>query len=288
MTPPRDVRAKACAASLLVAVFVFIGGCSQRAEVSAPPTIAGETRSFTFAAEDEGTVPAGWTVQQTGTGEGNVWQVVADESAPSGTGHVLAQVAESPRGMFNLCMLEQGRHADLKLSVAMKPVEGRVDQGGGLIWRCIDANNYYVCRFNPLEDNLRIYKVVAGKRQQMASVDVEPPTDPWHTLIVSMKDDLIVCTVGAAQVAARDDTFRDPGSVGLWTKADARTRFDKFTIKAPQVARDIPQQQAISTINDTSSLLKPTIAAGNGHRVLSRNSHETRDGAARGLAKINE
>ena len=32
------------------------------------------------------------------------------------------------------------------------------------------AKNYYVARFNPLEDNFRLYKVLAGKRIQLATV----------------------------------------------------------------------------------------------------------------------
>ena len=35
-----------------------------------------------------------------------------------------------------------------------------MDQGGGPVWRYQDANNYYIARMNPLEDNYRVYKVV--------------------------------------------------------------------------------------------------------------------------------
>ena len=64
-------------------------------------------------------------------------------------------------------MAEDGNYKDVELSVAFKAVAGEKDQGGGLVWRYRDANNYYVCRMNPLEDNYRLYKVVAGKRIQL-------------------------------------------------------------------------------------------------------------------------
>ncbi|MDA1016797.1 MAG: hypothetical protein O3A00_20355 [Planctomycetota bacterium] len=206
-------------------------GCSQTAEPPkmSTPDIEGEARHWTFTADDVDTVPRGWEVAQTGEGDGSVWKVVADESAPSESGYVLAQSAESPRSMFNLCAVNEASYQDMKLSVAFRSVAGKVDQGGGFVWRYVDANHYYVCRFNPLEDNLRIYKVIVGKRTQLASVDVELAGDGWHTLTVAMLGDLIVCDVDGTQLSVRDETLSDAGRVGLWTKADAQTHFDQFT-----------------------------------------------------------
>ena len=45
----------------------------------------------------------------------------------------------------------------------VKATAGRIDQGGGVVWRYQDAKNYYICRYNPLEDNLRVYKIVDGR-----------------------------------------------------------------------------------------------------------------------------
>ncbi|MDA1013778.1 MAG: hypothetical protein O3A00_04905 [Planctomycetota bacterium] len=195
----------------------------------AAPEIQGETRDWTLPADDVDKVPSGWEVAQTGKGDGSEWKVVADDSAPSKSGYVLAQTAESPRSMFNLCVVKDASYRDVKLTVAFRSVAGKVDQGGGFVWRYVDANHYYVCRFNPLEDNLRIYKVIVGKRTQLASVDVELAGDGWHTLTVAMQGDLIVCDVDGTQLSVRDDTLTDAGRVGLWTKADAHTHFDQFT-----------------------------------------------------------
>lgn len=215
---------------ILTAFAVAIMGCGPASEVLAPPAIQGETRTFGFASSDEGNVPSGWKVEQTGQGDGSTWRVVADESSPSKTGYVLAQTAKSPRSMFNLCVIEDSRYRDVKLTVNFKAVEGSIDQGGGLVWRYVDANNYYVCRFNPLENNLRIHKVIAGKRKQLASTDSELAVGTWHTLSMTMKDDLIFCQVDGTRINARDDTLTESGRVGLWTKADAQTYFDNLTV----------------------------------------------------------
>ena len=66
-------------------------------------------------------------------------------------------------------MVEKSQFKDLEASVAFKAVKGELDQGGGIVWRYQDANNYYIVRMNPLEDNYRFYKVVAGSRKQLAT-----------------------------------------------------------------------------------------------------------------------
>jgi hypothetical protein len=175
-----------------------------------------------------GEVPQGWTVTKTGTAEGSAWKVVEDKTAPKGA-KVLAQVAASPLALFNLCVADDTSFKDVEVSVAFKAVKGEDDQGGGVMWRYTDANNYYVARFNPREDNYRLYKVVAGKRMQLGNKDIKLTAGDWHTLAVRMKGDQIECLLdGKKQLEAKDDTFAKAGKVGLWTKADAHTYFDDF------------------------------------------------------------
>src|SRR5262249_51612482 len=122
----------------------------------------GKKGGFHLNKNDVGKVPTGWKADKTGKGEGSVWKVVADETAPSKTGLALAQTAESPGSMFNLCVADEPSLADVEVMVSFKAVKGQKDQGGGIVWRYQDANNYYIARMNPLEDNFRVYKVIAG------------------------------------------------------------------------------------------------------------------------------
>ena len=190
-------------------------------------------RSFPVRKDDLGKLPPGWKAAQTGKGKGSAWEVVADRTAPSGSGHALAQTAASPRAMFNLCVAEGTNCKDVEVDVAFKAVKGEDDQGGGIVWRYQDANNYYVARMNPLEDNFRVYKVVGGKRStEFQNAEVKIPMGEWHTLKVKMVGDHIECFVDDKKhLDVKDDTFKTAGKVGLWTKADAQTSFDKFTVK---------------------------------------------------------
>ncbi|HLW65673.1 MAG TPA: family 16 glycoside hydrolase [Gemmataceae bacterium] len=184
-----------------------------------------------FQKEDEGKIPAGWKVAKTGKGEGSDWKVVADATAPSKTGYALAQLAKSPGGVFNLCVRDEPSLTDVEVSVAFKAVAGKEDQGGGIVWRYQDANNYYVARMNPLEDNFRVYKVQDGKRSQFQNFDIKIPSGEWHTLKIKMQGDHIECFLdGMKHLDVKDSTFDKPGKAGLWTKADAQTHFDQFTV----------------------------------------------------------
>ncbi len=191
-----------------------------------------KTRSLQFRQSDAGKVPTGWKAEKTGAGDGSVWTVVADETGPSKTGYVLSQTAEGPKALFNICVAEDTKYKDVELSVAFKAMAGKVDQGGGFVWRYQDNNNYYTCRMNPLEDNYRVYKVVNGKRSaQFQDVTVKLPLNEWHTLKVKMVGDHIQCFLdGKKYLDVKDSSITEAGKVGLWTKADAQTRFDEFKI----------------------------------------------------------
>ena len=190
----------------------------------------GET-VFRFDSAVPGKLPAGWSNQKTGRGGLGSWSVLADSTAPS-MPNVLAQTSkENPGYHFNLAVAEQTNFPDLEIELKFKAMDGQEDQGGGPVWRYQDADNYYICRANPLESNYRVYKVVDGNRKQLQSVNVEIPSNVWHTLKVKNVGNHIQCWYdGVLYLDLTDDTFTS-GKVGLWTKADAVTYFDDFEIE---------------------------------------------------------
>jgi hypothetical protein len=195
-------------------------------------TAQGKVREFPFSKDDADKVPAGWKAERTGKGEGSVWKVVKDSTAPSKRGYVLAQTAAGPSSLFNVCVAQDTSYQDVEVSVAFKANHGNRDQGGGIVWRYQDANNYYVARMNPLEDNFRVYKVAAGKRSaEFQDAEIKIPEGEWHTLKIKMIGDHIECFIdGKKYLDVRDASITKAGKVGLWTKADAQTSFDQFAV----------------------------------------------------------
>jgi len=172
----------------------------------------------------------GWKAEKTGKGEGSVWKVVADKPAPSKSGYVLARTAKSPGGVFNICVAEDTTYQDVELFVSFKAIAGDSDQGGGFVWRYKDNNNYYSCRMNLLEDNYRVYKVVAGKRTELGRKEgLKVKVGEWHKLKVGVTGNKMKGYLdGEKMWEITDDTYKDAGKVGLWSKADAQSHFDEF------------------------------------------------------------
>jgi hypothetical protein len=194
-----------------------------------------EETSFktTFAKEQLGKLPDAMERAQTGDGDASAWKVVADATAPSKAGFVLAQTAAAPKATFNLAVVKKGTFENGTVSVKFKSVGGKIDQGGGVVWRYQDAKNYYVARYNPLEDNLRVYKVVNGVRMQLGTKEgLAFPAGEWHTLSITHDGKKITCAIdGKTHLEAEDDAIARAGRVGLWTKADAQTYFDELDVK---------------------------------------------------------
>lgn len=182
-----------------------------------------EDVKWNFDSDPPGAIARGFTNER---GE---WKVVAEPTAPSPP-NVLAQGAKNSGSTFNLTLIAETSYKDVDLSVKIKALAGKEDQGGGVVWHAKDKNNYYVARYNPLEDNYRLYKVLKGRRSELKSANIKH-TEGWHTLRVTMKGNLIQCYYdGRKYLEAKDGTFGDPGKIGLWTKADAQTQFDDLTV----------------------------------------------------------
>ena len=172
---------------------------------------------------DDGALPGGAEVT------GGAWAV---RPAEGRTGKVLVQEARRKDPDFNVVLFSEPVLADVDLSVRLHALSGVIDRGGGPVWRAKDGRNYYITRYNPLEDNFRVYKVVEGRRSQLGSAKVRIDGGAWHTIHVVMRGDHIVCELDEKPLLdVRDGTFPEAGRVGLWTKADARTEFDELTVK---------------------------------------------------------
>lgn len=189
---------------------------------------------LTFEDVKPGNIPSGWKVEATHPrGELSTWEVEVDSTAPSGK-HVLSLTdpKKNSGGTFNLCWTDRVRFLNGKIEVKFRANTGREDQGGGVIWRAKDRNNYYIARMNPLESNFRIYYVKDGRRVMLASARIRIPAGEWHTLAISHHgDDIAGFIDGRKLLEVRDATFSQPGGVGLWTKADAATSFDDFLVQ---------------------------------------------------------
>lgn len=196
-----------------------------------------QEQRFNFDQTVAGGIPTGWTIAATNPdGPLAEWQVKADPAATSSP-QVLAiiRIRNNSGDVFNLCWTREVVFQDGTIEANVRADSGKEDQGGGLIWRAQDADNYYVARYNPLENNLRLYFVKAGQRTQLASADVSGvKSGEWFRLKIVHQGDRIAAYLNDKKyLEATDRTFLKAGGVGLWSKADAASSFDDMVITTP-------------------------------------------------------
>ncbi len=180
-----------------------------------------------------GQIPDGWKVEATNPkGKLAVWKVIKDSTAPSGNKVLsLVDASHSFGSTYNLCWTKNIPFLNGVISVKFKANSGREDEGGGVIWRAQDRNNYYIARFNPLEDNFRIYYVKNGVRRMLASARIALKAHRWQSMKIVVKGHKFEGYLnGKKLLSATCKVFNETGGVGLWTKADAATSFDDFQV----------------------------------------------------------
>src|SRR6266516_3979936 len=188
-------------------------------------TSSAVAETINFDDAKPGEAPPGWTATKTGKGEAK-WSIEKDETAPSKP-NVLKQSGEAT---YPVCLKNDTSLKDGFVEVKFKPISGKEDQAGGVVWRAKDSDNYYIARANALEDNVCIYHTIKGKRTEKKRTNTKVASGQWHTLRVDFTGNHFTVTFDGKKVIEWDDeTYTDAGMVGVWTKADSVTLFDDFT-----------------------------------------------------------
>jgi hypothetical protein len=178
-----------------------------------------------------GAAPADFKFVRTGNGGPGQWIVVSDDT--SFAGRVIEQSSTDRTDYrFPLAIFEPIVSRNIEASVRFKPVAGHVDQAGGIAVRVLDGDNYYVVRANALEDNVRFYRVVKGRREQIGGMDTKVASNEWHALGLKAEGERFTIEFdGKTLFTTSDKTFAGAGKVALWTKSDSVTRFDQIAIE---------------------------------------------------------
>ncbi len=209
-------------AALLVAGVIVTSGSEAIAQLAA--TVVA------IASMEVGAPPSDFKFALTGKGSSGEWTVVTDDT--SFAGRAIEQSSKDQTDYrFPLAIFEPVVAKNIDVSVKFKPVAGRIDQAGGIAIRILDADNYYVVRANALEDNVRFYRVVRGRREQIGGMDTKVASDEWHALGLKANGEKFTIEFdGKTLFSISDKTFTGAGKIGLWTKSDSITRFDQIAV----------------------------------------------------------
>jgi len=163
-----------------------------------------------------------------GDGKAGEWSIIETDA-----GRVLAQtVADSADNRFAFAIYRPFLGRDAFVSIRFMTVSGEADQSAGVFVRFTSVDDYYVARASVLENNVGLYRVVAGKRRMIGCMEINVSAQEWHTLGIAARDErLTIFFDGRELFVAVDRRFPGPpGRVGLSTKADSTTWFESLKI----------------------------------------------------------
>jgi hypothetical protein len=188
--------------------------------------------SWNFDVNAPNTLPPGFEVGTLFDGRAaGEWSVVQTEKANSAP-HVLGQLQKKgAEHAYKVILIKGTDSSDIDLSVSFLPIAGKADMGGGLIWRAVDDRSYYLVRANPLEQNIRIYRVIKGVRHQLQNFDQIIDVKQWHILRLTHQGCRIQVFYDEKPVFDLCDQTFTSGRIGLWTKSDAVTYFDNLRLQ---------------------------------------------------------
>jgi Galactocerebrosidase, C-terminal lectin domain len=211
---------------LSVFLILVIGGSPMSPTSSAQSA----TTQIDLSGMKTGIAPEDFAFSRTGGGDVGEWRVVDDPTA--GNGRVIAQTSKDTTDhRFPLAVYQRVSAKNVDVKMRFKPVDGKVDQAGGIVVRLTTPDDYYVVRANALEDNVRFYRVIKGRREPLKGANIKVTTNEWHTLELRAEGDRFTVSFDGKQLyTAQDNTFAGAGRVGLWTKADSVTYFDTIAI----------------------------------------------------------
>ncbi|MEN8259590.1 MAG: hypothetical protein ABFS02_03210 [Pseudomonadota bacterium] len=118
--------------------------------LDAAPT---QAYKMSFDEAAAGTLPRNWKIDATNPmGKFAEWEVATDKNATSKPNVLsITRIHDTSNDVFNLCWTRGIAFQDGVIEINIRANTGKEDQGGGVIWRAQDVNNYYVARYNPLE-----------------------------------------------------------------------------------------------------------------------------------------
>jgi hypothetical protein len=212
--------------SFIAGLQLVLGAVVAQAETASP------VPAWNFDREQPGTLPSEFSIGTLFDGRpAGDWQVLATDRTKSPP-HVFAQVmAKGTEHAYKVVLIKEAIASDLNLEVSFLPIQGQADMGGGLIWRAADDRNYYLTRANPLEQNIRVYRVEKGVRHLLQNFDQTIDVRQWHTLRVTHQGCRVNIFYDDKQVFDLCDKTFHAGMIGLWTKSDAVTYVDDLQLQ---------------------------------------------------------
>jgi hypothetical protein len=194
------------------------------ARTSASQVPAGHT----FESDRPGGPPAAFVFASMRQETPGTWLIRRD-----GDNSTLVHTSNAPAGGYGLALAPDAPLRDVQAAVRMRLAGGT--RAGGLVWRYIDAANFYATVLDLSKGELVLFRVVDGNRIFLESEDgLELDAAAWHTLKIVHDDSRVVVSLGGIRVFEERDRRSGRGSAGgtgLIAAGGAEVWFDDLRIE---------------------------------------------------------
>jgi hypothetical protein len=210
----------------LLGLCIVLAGCQPVVPVVDRPPLKW---TWNFEGYEAGTRPVEWLPAETATNHTpGTWLIAGDS-----WGKAIALMQSSNTGdTYNLLLASNTRLGNVRYSAKIKTISGYEDHGGGILWRALNSDNYYVTNWEPLKSTLGLYTVVNGKRSDVQIATLHADLSTWHTIEVEhFRNQIKIYFDYRLIITQQEDTLTLPGMVGLWTRADACAMYDDIVVE---------------------------------------------------------
>jgi hypothetical protein len=172
----------------------------------------------------------GCTQGMTGIGRPQNWQAVRDAGGLGGW--ALSEVTGDATDLhFPFCIDTQIAPRDFDATMRFKIISGTHEQAAGLMFRARDATDYLVARASALDGTVKLYRILGGRRSQLATAQAPVKTEIWSELrVVAIKDRIEVSLDGKTTLSFTDRSAPQPGTMGVWVQSDSRVLFGSLLV----------------------------------------------------------
>jgi hypothetical protein len=169
----------------------------------------------------------------TGIGHPQHWEAVKDADGPDGWA-LVETTGDSTELHFPFCVDAQARARDFDATLRFKILPGGGDQAGGLMFRARDAADYYVVRASAKDRSVKLYRMLKGRRSQLASQEAEVTAGAWHELrVLAVRDRIEASFDGKSMISFTERGLPQSGAIGVWIQSDSRVHFGLLLVAAP-------------------------------------------------------
>ncbi len=168
------------------------------------------------------------------------WEVIPDTTAPSQpntyglpSGRTLMSLIHLLNYYPMTVVKDPTEYSDFSLQASFKGAGGRFDCSGGLLFRYVDPQNFYLVSAGCPSDYFEFSRMYKGKLDLVKQQVVPTDRDLWYKIRVEAQGNHFTFYDNDKQVFDADDSKIAKGRIGLWARDDSQARFDNVTLTLP-------------------------------------------------------